>query len=322
MLTHNGKIAIPDRDPKEWRSRGRKKRKQPAVASAIVTPAPMKKRRGPVMRDEQQHNGQEQPRRSAIVEPRRKPRTTLIFGPAPRRLRPGGAPARWREGRRAVPRDRAPGCPQRVTDLPTERTHAPGGRLAGVFCLVQGVPPPGPADLKAIVDAGRGDVPLKEGSEVPVRQVRQPDDRSCDDGEGRAGSAASDGVTKGADALRCPSRASHPRHGIVSFVDSGRPGAFQLGRPSFPRLIGSKGRCGFGRRGEGSDKGRAPLRLAQEPDQYADSAPHHCTKSYAGSDAASCRKVITLQVRLQLWVPGSYRLLPHASTIPSAMASG
>jgi hypothetical protein len=58
-------------------------RKQPAVASAIVTPAPMKKRRGPVMRDEQQHNGQEQPRRSAIVEPRRKPRTTLIFGPAP-----------------------------------------------------------------------------------------------------------------------------------------------------------------------------------------------------------------------------------------------
>jgi hypothetical protein len=39
-----GCIAIPDVDPKTWRSRGRN-RKQPALASAIVTPAPMKKRR-------------------------------------------------------------------------------------------------------------------------------------------------------------------------------------------------------------------------------------------------------------------------------------
>jgi hypothetical protein len=41
-----GRIAIPDVDPKTWRSRGRKrKRTQLALACAIVTPAPMKKRR-------------------------------------------------------------------------------------------------------------------------------------------------------------------------------------------------------------------------------------------------------------------------------------
>jgi hypothetical protein len=44
-----GRIAIPDVDPKTWRSRGRK-RKQPTLASAIVTPVPMKKRKGPVIR--------------------------------------------------------------------------------------------------------------------------------------------------------------------------------------------------------------------------------------------------------------------------------
>jgi hypothetical protein len=44
-----GRIAIPDVDPKTWRSRGRKrKRAQPALASAIVTPAPMKKAAGSV----------------------------------------------------------------------------------------------------------------------------------------------------------------------------------------------------------------------------------------------------------------------------------
>ena len=38
-----GRIAIPDIDPKTWRSRGRKKKRtQPAMASAIVTPAPMR----------------------------------------------------------------------------------------------------------------------------------------------------------------------------------------------------------------------------------------------------------------------------------------
>jgi hypothetical protein len=68
-----GNIAIPDVDPKTWRSR-KKKRTQPALASAIVTPAPMKKRR-------QMTDGQEQPQRSAIVEP--KTRRANIFGDAP-----------------------------------------------------------------------------------------------------------------------------------------------------------------------------------------------------------------------------------------------
>jgi hypothetical protein len=41
-----GRIAIPDVDIKTWRSRGGKRtRTQPALASAIVTPAPMKKPR-------------------------------------------------------------------------------------------------------------------------------------------------------------------------------------------------------------------------------------------------------------------------------------
>ena len=40
------------------------------MASAIVTPAPMKKRR-------QMADGQEQPQRSAIVEPK-KPRNTML----------------------------------------------------------------------------------------------------------------------------------------------------------------------------------------------------------------------------------------------------
>jgi hypothetical protein len=65
----------------------RKKRKQPALASAIVTPAPLKK--GPPrhvvrLRDQAPEkangDGPEQPRRSAVVEPKRASRT---FGPAP-----------------------------------------------------------------------------------------------------------------------------------------------------------------------------------------------------------------------------------------------
>ena len=75
-----GRIAIPDKDPKSWRSRGRKKKRtQPALASAIVTPAPMKKRRkGSVIRlSEQVAPDQPQPRRSAIVEPKRRPNAML-----------------------------------------------------------------------------------------------------------------------------------------------------------------------------------------------------------------------------------------------------
>jgi hypothetical protein len=60
MLTHGGKIAVPNKDPKTWRSRG-KKRKQPAVAAAIVVP--------------------KQKRASAIVEPKRK--RSSAFGDVP-----------------------------------------------------------------------------------------------------------------------------------------------------------------------------------------------------------------------------------------------
>jgi hypothetical protein len=71
-----GRIAIPDVDPKTWRSCGRKRRKQPAVA-AIVTPAPMKKRAGPITRLNEQINDTGQERRSAIVEPK-KLRNTML----------------------------------------------------------------------------------------------------------------------------------------------------------------------------------------------------------------------------------------------------
>jgi hypothetical protein len=62
-----GNIATPNVDPKTWRSRGRKKRPQPAMASAIVTPALMQKR--PTVGNQET----EQPKRSAIVEPKRRP---------------------------------------------------------------------------------------------------------------------------------------------------------------------------------------------------------------------------------------------------------
>jgi hypothetical protein len=84
MLTHDGKIAVPNRDPKTWRSQA-KKRKQ-AIASAIVEP----------------------PKRSAIVESKRK--RSSVFGDAPDlteeelRGRGDAADALWRElVRRATP---------------------------------------------------------------------------------------------------------------------------------------------------------------------------------------------------------------------------
>jgi hypothetical protein len=79
-----GRIAIPGKDPKTWPSRGRKKRIQLALASAIVTPGPMKKR-SPSQRwdaDSEQQQvvtpdrasdaGPTETKRSAIVEPKRK----------------------------------------------------------------------------------------------------------------------------------------------------------------------------------------------------------------------------------------------------------
>jgi hypothetical protein len=74
-----GSIAIPNVDPKSWRSRGRKRKPQPAIASAIVTPAPMKKRRGSVIRlGEVASEAPAPPIRSAIVEPMRTPTNAML----------------------------------------------------------------------------------------------------------------------------------------------------------------------------------------------------------------------------------------------------
>jgi hypothetical protein len=77
-------IVTPTYRPKRA---SRKKRKKPEIANRIVTPAPMKPRKGPVIRlkDQQQANDnsaadqQPQPKRSAIVEPKRRSR----FGGGP-----------------------------------------------------------------------------------------------------------------------------------------------------------------------------------------------------------------------------------------------
>jgi hypothetical protein len=52
----------------------RKRHKKPAPVALIVTPAPVKKRLGRVIRlhEQEADTGQEQPRRPAIVTPRRK----------------------------------------------------------------------------------------------------------------------------------------------------------------------------------------------------------------------------------------------------------
>jgi hypothetical protein len=63
----------------------RKKRKQPAIVSRIVEPGPLKPIKGPVIRlHDQQANdsGLEQPKRAAIVEPKRKSEAS-VFGNAP-----------------------------------------------------------------------------------------------------------------------------------------------------------------------------------------------------------------------------------------------
>ena len=60
----------------------RKKRKGPVIVSRIVTPAPLKPIRGPVIRlgtASQQWDAE--PKRSAIVEPKRK--RSSVFGAAP-----------------------------------------------------------------------------------------------------------------------------------------------------------------------------------------------------------------------------------------------
>jgi hypothetical protein len=72
-----------------------------------------------------------------------------------------GTPTPRRSCRRAVPHDRAAGCTQRVTNLPTARTHLAAGWLIElVWC--KACNHQAPADLQAIIDAGQGDRPLKD----------------------------------------------------------------------------------------------------------------------------------------------------------------
>jgi hypothetical protein len=84
----------------------RKKRKGPPIVSRIVTPAPLKPLKGPVIRLREQapeqinDNGQEQPKRSAIITPQRK-RTlfgdTLGLTPEEHRRRGDAADVLFRE---------------------------------------------------------------------------------------------------------------------------------------------------------------------------------------------------------------------------------
>ena len=84
----------------------RKKRKKPAIVSAIVTPAPLRLLKGPVIRlgktgdGEGQVSRNDQPARSAIVKPKRK---RAWVGAAPdlteeeRQRRREAAGEMWRE---------------------------------------------------------------------------------------------------------------------------------------------------------------------------------------------------------------------------------
>jgi hypothetical protein len=125
---------ITSNDRPKRASRKIRPRTYPADMPLIVT-APMKKRRGPVIRlSEQQQtsdNGQQQQRRSAIVEPKQRNKLD-DYDPEKRR----------REG----PRDRAPGlhC-QRVTEAPlasarrsraTAARHDPSRAAPGAVVVV------------------------------------------------------------------------------------------------------------------------------------------------------------------------------------------
>jgi hypothetical protein len=85
-----GNVASHNKDPKTWRERSRKKRKQPAIASAIVTTsAPKTQLKGPVIRLSEQQRANDNgntdvgsddatpQKRSAIVEPKRKTNSML-----------------------------------------------------------------------------------------------------------------------------------------------------------------------------------------------------------------------------------------------------
>jgi hypothetical protein len=71
-----GRIAIHERDPKSWRAKGRKPKPAPGLPRIVEAKSPAKSKRlsGNAC---QMPDGQEQPRRSAIVEPKRKTNSML-----------------------------------------------------------------------------------------------------------------------------------------------------------------------------------------------------------------------------------------------------
>ena len=62
--------------------------------------------------------------------------------------------------------------------------HAAAVRVAMPARVVEGCHHQAPADLQALVDVGRGDVPLR--IYASAAQAAQPQDRQCGDGAGRA----------------------------------------------------------------------------------------------------------------------------------------
>jgi hypothetical protein len=81
-------MAIVHTDYRPKRApRKRKRQTRPENMPLIVTRAPKKQLKGPVIRLKEQQqandNGQEWPKRSAIVEPKRQNKTTTTFGNVP-----------------------------------------------------------------------------------------------------------------------------------------------------------------------------------------------------------------------------------------------
>ena len=73
-----------------------------------------------------------------------------------------------------------------MTDsLPTARTMLPQGFLC-LLVWCESCHHRAPAILQAIIDAGRGDVPLKDPP-IPMHQVRQPAHRQRGDGKDALG---------------------------------------------------------------------------------------------------------------------------------------
>jgi hypothetical protein len=70
-------------------------------------------------------------------------------------------------------------------DPPTAGTMLPQDRWLCLFVWCKACSHQAPADLQAIIDVGRGDVPLKD-LPLPLHELRQPSHRCGGDVAGRA----------------------------------------------------------------------------------------------------------------------------------------